>query len=177
MGPHGTRPEIMGARSFGSGWALRRSTALSEEMLYVARCSGPAEPTIRLALPTKTVRAVSSGLRSAVAVAAGALGALAVLVGMWLARSVTRPLTDLSRTAQRIAGGENSRAREEGPAEVRAVARSLNAMADALSAAVERERRSGAYLESILAQMADGVLVVTAQETVAYVNQQAAAML
>ncbi|MBT2213121.1 MULTISPECIES: HAMP domain-containing sensor histidine kinase [Actinomadura] len=79
--------------------------------------------------------------------AALALGALAVLgcstlAARSLARWILRPVTDLDRTAGEIAGGRLD-ARVDpgvGPAELRRLTSRFNAMADAVSAAMERQR-------------------------------------
>ncbi|MEU1853062.1 ATP-binding protein [Streptomyces sp. NPDC019990] len=71
-------------------------------------------------------------------------GALAVATAVRTTRSLTGPLRTTAGTLDRLASGEHSaRAREAGPREIRAVARSVNALADESDRlrAVEEERR------------------------------------
>ncbi|WP_433479334.1 ATP-binding protein [Spirillospora sp. CA-142024] len=79
--------------------------------------------------------------------AALALGALAVLgcstlAARGLARWILRPVTELDHTAGEIAGGrmEARVAPDVGPAELRRLKARFNAMADAVSAAMDRQR-------------------------------------
>lgn len=64
------------------------------------------------------------------------------LAGLWLglriARSVTRPLSQLAEAARRYAGGTVAKVEVAGDAEVAALAQSFNAMVDAIE---ERERQ------------------------------------
>lgn len=85
--------------------------------------------------------------------------ALALALAVLLSRAIARPLDDMSRAASDLADGDfSARVTRRGPPELRALAGSLNHMADALAAAfaeltTERER-----LADILASMEEGVL-------------------
>ena len=58
-----------------------------------------------------------------------AMGVLAILLGLVVARQVARPLLNLTTTAERIAGGETDlQAAVEGPAEVVSLASAFNSM-------------------------------------------------
>nr|WP_055503463.1 HAMP domain-containing sensor histidine kinase [Nonomuraea pusilla] len=78
------------------------------------------------------------------ALALGALVALAysVLAARRLARWILRPVTELDRTTQAIAQGQlDARAHPgAGPSELRRLEERFNAMADAVSSAIERQR-------------------------------------
>ncbi|MCL6733655.1 ATP-binding protein [Streptomyces neyagawaensis] len=72
-------------------------------------------------------------------------GGVAVLMSVHTTRALTRPLRSTAQTLGRLAAGEHSaRARETGPEEIRAVARSVNVLADESDRlrGVERERTS-----------------------------------
>lgn len=102
-----------------------------------------------------TLRTLSYLLGASGALAAALALALAVLVS----RAIARPLGDMSRAASDLADGNfSARVERSGPPELRALAASLNHMADALAAAfadlsTERER-----LADILASMEEGVM-------------------
>ncbi|MER7901293.1 ATP-binding protein [Streptomyces sp. NPDC096046] len=69
-------------------------------------------------------------------------GAAAVFMAVRTTRTLTRPLQHTAQALDRLASGEHSaRAREEGPEETRAVARSVNMLAD------ESDRLRGAVQE------------------------------
>jgi signal transduction histidine kinase/CHASE3 domain sensor protein len=81
-----------------------------------------------------------AGLGALVALSLG----LAVYTSVRTTRALTRPLRNVERTLGRLTVGEHSaRARESGPEEIRAVARSVNSLADESDRlrAVEDERQ------------------------------------
>jgi signal transduction histidine kinase len=74
------------------------------------------------------------------AVAAGSATA-AVIAGLLLARATARPLRDLAGVAARISGGDlGARAAPEGAAELRALARSFNQMAESVEQLFDARR-------------------------------------
>jgi signal transduction histidine kinase len=75
-------------------------------------------------------------------VVAAAVLAMTTLVGLALARSVSRPLSRLEESAARLGAGQLScRAVATGPAEVRALAQAFNEMADRLEELVAAQHR------------------------------------
>ncbi|KAJ8134859.1 hypothetical protein OY671_011928, partial [Metschnikowia pulcherrima] len=71
-----------------------------------------------------------------------AIASAGTLAGLWLAsriaRSISRPLSQLAEAAQRYAGGTVAKVPATGDAEVADLAQSFNAMVDAIE---ERERQ------------------------------------
>ncbi|RBY77488.1 two-component sensor histidine kinase [Blastococcus sp. TF02-09] len=81
----------------------------------------------------------------------GALGVtllvLALVVADRLARTMTRPVTELAETAHRLGNGElAARATPAGPAEVRAVAGAVNRLAGRIGELLDAERENAADL-------------------------------
>ena len=72
---------------------------------------------------------------------------LALFVADRLARSLTRPVTDLARTAHRLGSGDMSaRATPDGPPEVREVGTAVNRLADRIGELLVAEREAAADL-------------------------------
>jgi len=71
----------------------------------------------------------------------------ALIIGMWLLLRmfVTRPLRNLSQTALKIAGGDNSRMPAKGGDELSELGRALNGMADALQHQATVDSLTGLY--------------------------------
>jgi signal transduction histidine kinase len=73
--------------------------------------------------------------------------ALALVVADRLARSMTRPVTDLAATARRLSGGDlDARTRPAGPAEVRDVGEAVNQLAGRIATLLTAEREAAADL-------------------------------
>lgn len=84
-----------------------------------------------------------SGSFAGIGVLLAAGGALAVVTAVRTTRALTRPLQSTAGTLRRLTSGEHSaRAEEAGPKEIRAVAQSVNALADESDRlrAIEQER-------------------------------------
>lgn len=141
-----TRPEFEKALSTGALASGRRhSDTLGEDLLYVAvpvASSGQVLGAVRITFPTSALDAkvhrywlTLAGLGGVVLVTVGG-------VGFVLARSVTGPVRDLEQVADRLAAGDlAARARNDtGPPEVRALADSVNEMADRIEGLVDAQR-------------------------------------
>jgi signal transduction histidine kinase len=111
----------------------------------VQRADGTA--VIDVFVPTAQLR---SGVTRTWLVLAGlgvVLLVLALVVADRLARSLTRPVTDLAETAPRLGSGDRSaRATPSGPPEVRDVARALNRLAGRIEELLTAERETAADL-------------------------------
>jgi len=93
------------------------------------------EPPLQLVLAAPTgpfVAPFASAARQAgLALAAAFL--VSLVLAMWLTRRLTKPLLQLSTAAGAVAGGElEQRVEEDGPSELRRLARAFNAMTDSL---------------------------------------------
>ena len=100
-----------------------------------------------------STRAAERRSTQAIRVGAAAVIASIVLIGLfgiYLARSIARPVRAVASGASEIAGGRLSlRLREDGPGEVGELTRSFNAMAERLEASrAELERQNAALRES-----------------------------
>ena len=123
----------------GSEWLF-----VSQSLVLRGRDVGP-EIAVAAPLPHPTLRQVfeTFGKTFFTPLARAAVVALlaALLLSALIARSVARPLQDISRAAGRIAGGDyTQRAPVSGPPEVRALADSFNDMASRVAATQQAQR-------------------------------------
>lgn len=119
------------------------------EWIYVSqslmmRMDGPSV-AVAAPVPRPTLRQVFSQFGQTFFVPLARAAAIALLIALVLsalvARSVARPLQQISRAAEHIAGGDYSeRAPVSGPREVRALAESFNDMAARVAAAQQAQR-------------------------------------
>ena len=128
-----TRPEIATALGGGVATGTRRSDTLDESLLYVAvpvASGGRVFGAVRASVPTSRVDALVRRYWLVLGSIALIVLSVVALAGMWLARWVSRPLTDL-RDATRAAEAGDLAVRADaanGPEEVREVAHAFNDM-------------------------------------------------
>jgi signal transduction histidine kinase len=141
-----TRPEFQAALAGERSGGVRASTTLGHDLLYVAipvASGGVIHGAVRISYPTSTVDASvrANWLRLgglSVAVLASVTGA-----GLVLARGVTGPVRRLEAASHELAAGDfDVRVSEDdGPPELRALARSFNVMADRVDQLIGANRR------------------------------------
>jgi two-component system phosphate regulon sensor histidine kinase PhoR len=181
MENHADREELRNALHPGARPIVRTSRTLHEEMVYFAlpvqdgaRLLGYA----RLAVPEADVRADRARLSRAVLWAA----LLALLVGaaaaVLLARSVRRPLREISRTVQAIARGEpTAPLAPVTSGELAGLARAVDEMAGQLRERFERIARDQSEIRAIVGAMVEGVLAIDAGSRVVLLNAAGASLL
>ena len=128
-----SRPEIAKALGGRVATGVRHSNTLGADLLYVAvpvASAGKILGAARVTYPTSAVdRRVRRYWLTLAAIAGIVLGGVSLL-GLWVARGVARPLRRLEKAAADVGAGQlDVRAPEEGPEEVRRLAREFNQMA------------------------------------------------
>lgn len=178
---HADRPEVVAARRDGSGRAIRYSTTLHQEMMYVAlRTELPASEVafIRIACPLASVQAHVGELRRLLWLAAGLTALLALALAFWLARGITRPLAELTRGAERIAAGAyGHRVYADGSSEVGLLARTFNHMSDRLAQQFTQLEEDRQQLRTVLSSMVEGVVAIDPGQRILFANERAGQLL
>jgi len=164
MENHLDRPEIMAALDQGDGWAVHQSRTLGNNMLYVAVpiISGDSiQGFVRLAIPLNEIEATIYRLWKIV-LSAAFLGLLvAGIIGLILARRATRPIEEMTRSAQQIAQGNFVEQRySTSRDELGSLAESLNYMSANLKQMLAEVNAGKTRLESVLVSMVSGVVFV-----------------
>lgn len=143
---YATRPEIAAALDGQRSTGSRRSETLDANLVYVAipvASDGEIHGAVRITLPSATVdrRVRDTWIRL------GTLSAVVLVivgvVGLILARSVTRPIRQVEEAARRLADGdlEARSGPVHGPPEVAALAEQFDITAERLENLVEVQRR------------------------------------
>ncbi len=151
------------------------------EMRYVAVPAGDGW-VLRLGAPLAEIHETVAGMQRRLVFASGLAVALALGLGFLASQLAARPLLAMTRTAQRIAGGEydidpRGDVHTASPDEFGLLSRTLTHLASELKARVgdlvaERDR-----LSAILAGMAEGVVVVDASKRIVLANPAASEIL
>ena len=181
MENHLGRPEISEALRRGTGSSVRFSPTLGTQMMYVASAvqaqDGPVA-VIRVSSPlTEIDRALDSMyirmLWAGLAIAAGA-----AVLSLLISRRISLPIIGIERIAERFAAGElDLRVPTPHPAELAALAGSLNRMAVQLGERITTITAQRNELDAILASMAEGVFAVDNRGCIVSANRAAAELL
>ncbi len=176
---HAARPEVAQAAREGRGSSRRDSGTLHRPLLYAAtRLWGPGGAwVVRAAVSPELLRDARAATGRLLTL--GALLGLVAAAGMsWLAVTLAaRPLRALTETARAMVRDLGVRALLPLGDEVGELAGALDELADNLSASLASLERERDRLGAILEGMAEGVLVTSADGSVALANRALREML
>jgi signal transduction histidine kinase len=137
------RPEIAAALRGRVASGVRHSDTLGLDLLYVAvpvASAGRILGAARITYPTSAVDRRVTRYWLTLAAIAGIVLAGVSLLGLWVARGVARPLRKLEQAAVEFGSGRlDVRAPEEGPEDVRRLAREFNETAAKLERLLESQ--------------------------------------
>jgi two-component system phosphate regulon sensor histidine kinase PhoR len=173
---HRSRPEILQALATGRGKDIRASHTTGERTLYLAvamKDLGQPDSSVllRLGMPMAQLDQEINKLRRSLAIAFGSAFLISVAFSMWLARSITRPLSDIATVAQQlVAGIPGIRIQTTSRDEVGLLADTLNRMTDQLGTKIRELSEDRAQLLAMLISMVEGVMVLDYRGTVLQVN-------
>lgn len=176
---HRARPEIAAALLGGIGSSTRYSATLHTRMMYEAMAFRQADGTpaiARLAMPLVEVDRAMDRLHVALSIAALLALGVAVVMSSLAAHLAARSLRQITDAAHRMARGDlRTRAqptpqdKHEGD-ELTGLERDLDALAGSLSAALRALVHERDLLNSVLAGLREGVLLIDDGGHVALAN-------
>jgi two-component system phosphate regulon sensor histidine kinase PhoR len=173
MENHGSRPEIVEARSKGRGHAIRFSTTVQRDLVYWAVRLDRVEWAryLRLAILPEQHEQAAADIRRNLLYGSLLLLALAFTLSLLFSRHFSTRIRELTEFSGRIAQGQFSPLRYRGAAdELHDLARSLNQTAAALCATIERLTEERNRSATILESMVDAVVVVDTAKRVVFGN-------
>jgi len=178
---HAGRVEVREALAGRVGSDLRTSATLRTPLLYVAlpvHENGRVVGVVRLALPLSVVTASRDAVNRVVLVAGLVAVALALAIGLFVARRVTRPVVEMQEIARRMSAGDfTARAPVRSPDEIGTLGRALNAMLGRMREEIRDLQQEQAKATAILDGMVEGVIAVDGRGAVLLMNERARAIL
>lgn len=161
MENHATRPEVVPALAGGQGQAVRGSTTLARDLVYVAVPVRDGERIVgvsRVALPLVAVDALAG--RLAASLVAGAIGAslIALVLSYVVARAITRPIERITEAADSDAGSALRDVR--GPEEVQRLAAALRRAAASVAAERVATQAERDRLAALIDELSDAIYIV-----------------
>ncbi|MFH1086103.1 MAG: ATP-binding protein [Chloroflexota bacterium] len=182
MDNHLLRAEVQAALRTGRGSAVRYSATADYDMIYVAvpvtrrnaASQGSVVGAVRLAVPLRAtdadLAALSRDSRAGIALAVGLALALAVAI----AGRIVSPIRSLTRVVQRMAAGNlSARLLPVSHDEVGQLTEAFSEMAERQRVSLASLSQERAQLAAVLDNMADGVLIASANAVVQLINPAA----
>lgn len=172
---HKFRPEIQQALSTGHGQDIRSSHTTGERTMYRAILLQPSSDVpplvVRVGLPMIMLDHERSELQQRLFLALGVAFLVALTLSVWLAHSITKPLSDIASAARRLNSGNHAfHVRTTAQDEVGLLASTLNNMADQLHAKIDELSEDRAQLLAVLTSMVEGVMVLDSRGHVLQIN-------
>ncbi|WP_336770911.1 two-component system histidine kinase PnpS [Paenibacillus sp. MMO-58] len=181
MDNHSTRVEVVEAHKDGIGRAIRYSDTLKENLLYVALAVDPSDPhsnVIRLAMSLKEVDKSIDQLWTVLIIGLLILFIVAAFISYRIALSLTRPLEQITKVAQRIKQMDyKARVKVRKQDEVGELGHAINAMAESLEVQMTRIRQNESQLESVLDNMINGVMMIDPAGKILLMSRRAGELL
>ena len=177
MENHAHHPEIRDALSGTTGVSLRRSITIREEQRYAAIPISIGGTIVGAARASVPVAALTRRLWQITAIiwGTGAVALLLILGGTALmARKVTGPLAEMQAAAKEMGAGNLARrAQVRTGDELEEMANAMNRMASHLADTIGQLDAGKTRLETLLANLDDGIIVVAADRSVRMMNRDA----
>ena len=181
MDNHADRPEIKQALQEGVGSSIRFSRTLQCDMMYMALAVRENKRTVgvvRTAVSLDFIDRTLQSIYTRILVVGLAAAVLAAILSLIVSRRISRPLEELREGAEWFSQGDLSHplAIPDSP-EIGALAHSLNHMAAQLDERIRTVMRHRNELDTVLANMVEGVLAVDVEGRVISVNVAAGRLL
>jgi len=177
---HAGRPEVQTALRGRQGRDLRTSATVREPLFYVAMPITEGERVVgvlRVAFPLAIVTASYAALRRDLLIGGAVALAVALAIGIFVSRRITRPVVEMQAIARRMADGDfAARAPIKSTDELGALAGALNVMAGRLESKIEDLEHEQGKVKAILDGMVEGVIALDGRDEILWLNERARAM-
>jgi len=192
MDNHRSRPEIDQAFDGVPGRSLRFSNTLGKRMLYAAIPliadgthwlakdeSGTIIAVLRLSMPVTAIDTALKNINRKILGGTALAVFAAFIVTLLVCKNISRPLEDMTRSAERYSQGDFSQRmlitqKKTTSLEVATLATALNRMADQLDEKIETIINQRNQLETVFSSMVEAVIAVGLDEKVVSINAAAA---
>ena len=177
MENHALHPEIRDALSGTTGVSHRRSITVREEQRYAALPIAIGSSIVGAARASVPVATLTRRLWQITAIiwGTGFAALLLILAGTAvMARKVTGPLTEMQAAAKEMGGGNLARRVQVRTGdELEEMSNAMNRMASHLADTIGQLDAGKTRLETLLANLDDGVIVIAANRLVRMMNREA----
>lgn len=174
MENHGDRPEIRDADLSNAGSSIRSSKTLGKDLFYLAI---PVKRDsdrlfVRLSVPLHDVEAAVTKTRMSVFFASFAALFIAILMGIFQTRRITRSIEEITSFSREVSAGHLGRRlflKEKG--EIGELAKNINDMAHEVKARLKKSDEEKHKIEAILRNLSDGLILVDTKGRILLCNE------
>ena len=179
MNNHNDRPEIISARERGTGYSIRHSATLGISFLYCAydlerEAGADKQAVFRVAIPIEDLFLVTRNLSISFAVSAFFVLIILTVSSLVSFRSIISSITRLRDAASQYASGNfEHRAYIDNPVELVTLSRVMHGMSTQLRNHIDTIVEQKEELETVLAGMAEGVVLLDQSMMIKTINSAA----
>jgi len=174
MDNHLNRPEVQEARVKGAGKSIRFSATLGIDTLYVAlpiEEGSTIQGYIRLARPLTEVKHYIQEINLLIFESFLIVGILSFLIAFVFTSRLTSPIHEMEQFTERLLEGEDPGSLMiHSSDETGRLARNINYMVMRLTEKIQFADEEKGKLESLLASMEDGILLLDANDRIEAIN-------
>ncbi len=174
MENHLFRPEIQASLRGETQTSIRRSSTLKADMMYASiplRSEGRVVGALRLSLFLKDIEVVMAEFRADLWRVIGFVALIALVLALFLTRSVAGPVREVIEASKRVAAGDfDVRVSTRRGGELRDSALAFNAMTGRLKDMFGEIRLQNEEIGSILASIREGLCVLDADARIVLCN-------
>jgi two-component system phosphate regulon sensor histidine kinase PhoR len=171
---HSRRPEFIEAFKGSRGMAIRYSTTLKMDMMYLAVKVAPKREflgVIRVSVPLTQVKSLIRSTEYSLATAFVLCVFLIIILNIFVSRKLSQPVEEVTRAAEEISRGNfDVKASLSAKGELGALGDSINLMASEIKKSIREITHEKETLNTILRGMSDGVMVVDVQGKIILIN-------
>jgi two-component system phosphate regulon sensor histidine kinase PhoR len=176
MEDHSRRPEFISAFQKSHGVAVRYSTTLDIDMMYLAVKVQPKDAflgVVRIALPLTDVKGLISKTEFTLTLAFLLCALLILILNILASRRLSKPIEEITQAAKAISAGDfNIKVYSDGKVkELETLGRAVNTMSSEIRKRVWEITQEKETLNTILKSMSDGVMVVGNQGKILLINR------
>jgi two-component system phosphate regulon sensor histidine kinase PhoR len=162
MENHGDRPEIMEALRGNTGKAIRYSTTLEQEMLYIAtplKKENNSVGVIRSSLFLSDIHTLLNKIKKEIITISLILIVISLLATFILSRSITNPIKEIAKGAKKVASGDfETKIFLNSKDELRELADSFNVMTEKIQALFTDISSRTEMLNTIISSLQQGLI-------------------
>lgn len=178
MENHLNRPEVRAAFETGKGQAVRYSSTLQKELMYVGIAVHKNARTIaviRASVPVSSVNVAVRGMQEKIALAGLFIALLSAAASLLVSRLISRPIEEIRNVAETYSAGDF----EASPPlsnikEIGDLSRAMKGMAGSIHDKIRTITRQRNELDTVLNSMVEGVIAIDLNERILSINGTAA---